>query len=375
MIETEYKDIIELYKSRLGFNKYKSLHAQLGIKVTKNYTYPTLRGKTIKLIREFITYPDPRKCWKKSAINSIYELITKEHIDALISTSPPATAHLIANHIKQSSAIPWVADFRDLWTQNHFYEKNRVIRFLEKRLELKTLSDADAIVTVTPGFADNLKSLHKNKRIYCITNGYDKDDFAEVAPKLTSKFTITYTGTLYGGRRDPSLLFKVLQELINENKLKKDLIDIRFLGDKEEWILDAIKNYNLNGLVNFYGVLSRKSTLEAQKESQLLLLLLDSNNKEKNVYPAKVFEYFGAKRPIIAYGGNEGAVHGLLKNTNAGKFAMNVSELKNILLNYYDEFIESGEVKSQSNNNIINFEYEFIANQYSKILNGVAVKL
>jgi len=71
--------------------------------------------------------------------------------------------------------------------------------------------------------------LHKDKRIFCITNGYDIDDFPDIPVKLTETFTITYTGTLYSGKRDPSMLFDAVEQLTNNKKINRELIEIRYL--------------------------------------------------------------------------------------------------------------------------------------------------
>jgi hypothetical protein len=92
---------------------------------------------------------------------------------------------------------------------------------------LKTLSNADFLVTVHP-LEDVLQSLHKDKPVLCVTNGYDPDDFPEIPVRRTNKFTITYTGILYAGKRDPAMLFKTVKQLIDENKISKERIDIRF---------------------------------------------------------------------------------------------------------------------------------------------------
>jgi len=370
IIETEYKDIIKEMKSKLGFNKEIGIHEQMGIPVkSKNFNHPTLRSKIIKLFKEIIAFPDENKGWYEFAVKTASEFLFNEKVDVMISTSSPVTSHLIAKKLKQKYKIPWIADLRDLWTQNHFYNKFALIKNIEKRLELKTLSRADILVTVTNRFAESLKSLHKDKKVFCITNGYDTDDFQKIPTKLTNNFTITYTGELYNGKRAPYLLFEAVAQLLSENKINRDLIEIRFLGHEEDWLIDMVKKYKLEGIVNYYGFISRKEALEKQKESQLLLLLLDRNNKEEDVYPAKVFEYFGARRPIIAIGGDRGIIKDLLEITNAGKFASSTNILKNALLQYYQEFIESGAVKCDCNSNINNYSYYSIAKKYSEKLN------
>ena len=291
-----------------------------------------------------------------------------------MSTSNPVTSHLIARKLKQKYKIPWIADLRDLWTQNHFYNKFDLIKYFERRLELKTLSDPDALITVTERFADELKILHKNKKVFCVTNGFDEDDSSKLTSKLKNKFIITYTGILYNGKRDPSLLFKVISQLINENIINRNLIEIRFYGPKEDWLADEIKKYNLEGIANFCGFIPREEILEKQKESQILLLLLDSNNKEEGVYPAKIFEYLGARRPIIAFGGQGGIVKELLEKNKAGVFTENFDMLKKIVLNYYKQFTQFGEVRYEGNASIENYSYKLIAKRYSEIINGLILK-
>lgn len=186
---------------------------------------------------------------------------------------------------------------------------------------MKTLSIADALVTVTERFADDLRRLHNNMDVKCITNGYDLDEYSDVQMKLTDNFTITHTGQIFNGKRDPSLLFEVVSKLINENVINKKLIEIRFYGPRQNWINEDIRKYNLDGVISSHGFIPREKALKRQKESQLLLLLLDKDNNEKDVYPNKVFECFGAWRPIIAIGGKEGIIQELLEKTNSGKFA------------------------------------------------------
>ena len=375
VIETDYKDVIDTIKSKIVSVPKVTLHEQLGIKVSKNFNYPTWKSKIIRFLRQVIAFPDEQKGWYNFALKSASEFLSKERVDAIISTSSPVTSHLIARKLKQKYKIPWVADLRDLWTQNPYVNKSFLITYLERRLELKTLSDADALVTVTNPWIDTFKLLHKNKKVFCITNGFDNDDFPRLpSSRLTGKFTLTYTGILYNGKRDPSLLFKVVRQLIEENRINRDLIEIRFYGHEEDWLIDDIKKYNLEGVVNFYGFLPRGEVLKRQRESQILLLLLWPNKNEEGFCPAKVYEYFGARRPIIAIGGRRHVVKDLLETTNAGKYAWNPDILRNVLLEYYDEFFKFGEVRCHSNDNIEDYTYNSISRKYSEILNGLVLK-
>ena len=368
---TEYVDRLALVKKIAGFNSATGVHQQIGIPVAKNFKYASLKSKTIKAIREIIAFPDEEIGWLSRAVNSASELISRIKFDAMISTSFPVTTHLIARRLKRKYGIPWIADFRDLWTQNHYYGKFGPIGYLERRMEQKTMSSADALVTISEPLADELKSLHCRKEVQCITNGYDPEDFQTAPAALSEKFSITYTGRLYNGKRDPSLLFKAVAELVGKKILDRSRIEINFYGPEEQWLSTDIEEYGLKGIVNVCGNISRDSALKIQQQSQLLLLLLWDEEKEKGVYTGKLFEYLGSRRPIVAVGGGNSIVKDLLAGTSAGSFAENQNQIEEIITRHYRNYLNDGSVKFEGNNSITDYSYSSIAQKYSDLLNSV----
>jgi len=370
VIETGYKDVIANMKSRLGLKPDEGAQKQLGIKISRDFSSATIRSKGINLVKDIIAFPDTRRGWYDFAIESASRFLENEMVDMIISSSYPVTAHLIANTLKAKYRVPWVADFRDLWTQNHYYDKFGLIKAFERRLEIRTLLGADALVTANP-LAETLSELHPGKKIVCITNGYDSDEFPSVHSELTRKFTVTYTGTLYNGKRDPSMVFEVVRQLINERIIDKNKIEIKFFCRSEDWLEDEIVRHDLGDIVRICDRVPREEALKIQKESQLLLLLRWDKKKEEDIIPGKLFEYFGAGRPIIGVGGRGGAVRDLLETTRAGVYAENASSLRQTLLQYYNEYLDQGYVKNRSNEKIQNYSYEKIAKQYAALLNDI----
>ncbi len=183
-------------------------------------------------------------------------------------------------------------------------------------------------MTISEPHADLIKAAYGCKNVFCVTNGYDADDFMQAASSLTEKFTITYTGSLYNGRRDPSTLFETVQRLIKAKKIDKEHIEICFFCPREGWLADEINKYDLNDIVALKGTVPREEALKKQKESQLLLLLFMNAGNEKGVYTGKLFEYLGARRPIISVGGSQGVVKELLQRSMAGRYAENAHELE-----------------------------------------------
>ncbi|MFP3867799.1 MAG: glycosyltransferase [Desulfobacteraceae bacterium] len=371
IVETEYKDVLGLFKSRFGFNNQKGLHEQLGIAEPSSFASPTWKSKFIKNARKIIAFPERQIGWYKYALEAGSELLERENYDIIISTSPPVTAHIIAHKLKQKYGLPWIADLRDLWTQNHYYSFPALIKFIEQQLEIRTLAAADALVTVTPPWVEELKVLHKTKQVLCLTNGYDPEELVEPSHKLTPEFTITYTGILYAGKRDPSLVLEAIADLIREDKISKDNLELRFFGPPEAWLSDLINRHHLNGIVKLYGIIPREEALERQRESQLLLIVQWNHQEEKKHFPAKVFEYLAARRPIVAVGGPNGIVKELLAETQSGSFASNFTELKNIIADYYQEFLREGKVKYHANRNISKYSYLSITKKYTEILNNL----
>ena len=372
VIQTDYMDVLTSFKKRFKLLGNGSVNTQHVITENNSSNKRGLQSKAKRILRELLAYPDEQRGWFRFALKEAFKLLDKESFDAMISTSYPVTSHLIAHRIKERYNIPWIADLRDLWTQNQYVHKHEIIKYFEERLERKILSEADLLVTVTPNWVEDLKKLHRNKEIVYIPNGYDEDDYQDGEPvELTKKFTLTYTGRLYEGKRDPSMLFEVVSELIKKNVLDESLIEIRFFGPEERWLEERIKKYNLERVVKIYGFVSRQEAIRRQMESQVLLLLLWNNEYEKGVCPGKVYEYFAARRPIIATGGPGGVVKDLITETNTGRYIMEKKELESAISDYYEEYIKTGQVHYRGNGKITHYNYKKITERYAEVLERI----
>lgn len=140
-----------------------------------------------------------------------------------------------AKELKIRNNIPWIADFLDLWTLNHNYPHGPLRKWFDTRLELKTISWADALVTVSEPETDKQGSLHRGKPVFAIPNGFDPDEVTQLQIPLTKEFTITYTGaiyngTIYGNKQNPTPLLRALRELIVEGLINPDITRVRFFG-------------------------------------------------------------------------------------------------------------------------------------------------
>jgi glycosyltransferase involved in cell wall biosynthesis len=284
------------------------------------------------------------KGWVPFAVESLRQLRGEQSPDVILSTSPPASAQLIGAHAQQIFERPWVADFRDLWSQQPFEGPRRAIKPFHRRLERKTLKMASALVTVSEPWAQQLRDCYPEKPVYAITNGFDPDEFSGNSDALSGRFSITYTGFLYEGKRDPTQLFAVIQELLREGRIARNDLQIRFFGPPEAWLYLLVEQYRLTGVVEICGEVPRTEALQRQAESQILLLLGWSDLRETGQHTGKLFEYFGTRRPILAVGGARGVLTETLEETRTGLHALTPQQLRDYLVASYDQFKAQGYV-------------------------------
>ncbi|NWG11543.1 glycosyltransferase [Candidatus Bathyarchaeota archaeon] len=320
--------------------------------------------------REIAYYPDSEKAWKPFAINAAENLLQNEEIEAIISCSSPVTVHTIAKELKVKHNVPWIADFRDLWTQNHNYQYSSFRKMFEKRLEIKTLALADALVTVSPVWTKKLQTFHKGKQVYTITNGFDPEKISNGPTKLTPNFTITYTGQIYKGNQDPVKILIALSELISQKEVVPNDIEVRFYGPEDEELAGKIEEFGLSAVVKQHGTVSRETSFEKQRKSQVLLLFDWEDRVEKGVIPGKIFEYFAAMRPILCTGGfNGNAVETLLNETNSGVHCPTIREIKKALAELCLEYGLHKKVEYKGDiEKIRKYSYLEMARKFAEIL-------
>jgi glycosyltransferase involved in cell wall biosynthesis len=370
IIETGYSDVVAEWKTRLRLDSRRSVHEQFRLPVASERGSEYPHTWALKLFRYLLTYPDPYKGWVPYAVSALEKLRQERvPIDAVISTSPPITCHLIGRRAKQILGCPWIADLRDLWTQNlgDFTQK---FRFIEVPLEKRTLREADALVTVSDPWVKRLRQRHNKAEITTITNGFDPDDFSCIRPALTKEFSIVYAGRLYEGLRDPSILLEVIRDLLAEGKMSEHDVRIRFYGPPEVWLPAMVARYGLQQVVEIHGNVARTEALQREMESQILLLLPWSDLKETGHHTGKLFEYFGAARPILAVGGATGVLTDILQETGAGVHAISMQQVRDYLLKAYTDYKLIGSVPYYGNERLISsYNHLQMAQRFAQLMN------
>ncbi len=351
VVRTDFYDRIDGFKRRFLGSKKSSAHDDWSVsdRTFKNEGDGVLTQFS-GFFREMIAMPDEKIGWKRYALEKAMDITKNEEFHAVFSTSPPETAHLVAYEVKKQTGLPWIADLRDLWSGYHFYYRGFVKTFILSLLEKRVLGKADAVVIVSEPWAEELRRLHGRRlgdeKIYAITNGYDEEDYPACTPKdKTDKFSIVYTGKLHKELQDPTIFFESLSELIKEGKIDKAKVEADFYvyGYDKPDIMELASRYSLENCVFEKGMVSHKRCMEILQQAQALLFFGWSGRGAYGHHSAKVFEYIGARRPIIAVLRlRSSSVEDLIRQTNSGYIAWTKDELKSAILNLYGEYLSNG---------------------------------
>ena len=364
VVETDYQDMISRFMPKSNKNTGRKREVS-GSDQTNRFV-----SKGLSLAGEIFAYPDSMKYWKKPAFEASCEIIEGERIDAIMSSSSPITSHLIAHDLKEKYGIPWVADLRDLWNMNPYVNHNAVRRFFEKRLEMKTFSNVDALTTTTDLARDTLQGIHPDKRITSVVSGFDPDDFEKTRQSEHSeKLTLMYAGSLYKGRRDPSILFDAVHQLIEEDKIGRDNIMIDFYGDEIN-LRELSEKYGITGNVNIHGRITQDEVLKHQMNADVLLLISWMNESEKMFIPGKVYDCIGCKKPILSIGYPEGSLKDLIAKTNIGYHVSDVEECKKAVYDYYTKYYKN-ELKYCGNEFAGEYSLKNTAKRFAQILEEI----
>ena len=363
VVETDYQDMISKFmpsSNNTGRKREVSSQEQ-----TNKFV-----SKSISIAGEIFAYPDSMKYWKKPAMEAACEIIENEKIDAIMSTSSPVTSHIIAHDLKDKYGIPWVADLRDLWNLNPYINHNVIRRYFEKRLEMKTFKNVDALTTTTELAKQKLQSIHPDKKIVSVVSGFDPEDFEKTKQTEESeKLTLIYAGSLYNGKRNPSILFDSIGQLIKENKIDPNKIVIDFYGDDTN-LKELSQKYDIQNNVRIHGRITQEEVLQHQMNSDVLLLISWMDESEKMFIPGKIYDCIGCKKPVLSIGYKEGSLKDLIDETNIGYHVSDVEGCKKSIYDYYTKY-NKNELKYTGNEFAEDYSLRNTAKNFSEILEGV----
>jgi glycosyltransferase involved in cell wall biosynthesis len=259
-------------------------------------------------IRGNIFVPDPRVFWVRPALRRIRQIVRDESIDALVTTGPPHSMHLIGLQAKKVHGLPWIADLRDPWSDWDMLEKLHITSRTLRRhrlLETQVFTHADLVLTVSNRWASDFRKAGA-KWVEVITNGYDHENFSATKQYSPEKFRISHIGLLNEFRAIP-LFWKTLTDLCRENETLYNNLEILLAGMVSQKLLQSLRDDRVLGpKITYHRYIPHTDLQRTYQSSAALLLVLNDSKNAAGHIPGKLFEYLAARRPVIAIGPPEG---------------------------------------------------------------------
>lgn len=311
---------------------------------------PSFLGKILQYIRANYFIPDARKFWIQSSVKMLKKYLSENTIDAIITTGPPHSVHLIGLALKKQCNVKWIADFRDPWTDIDYFHQLPLTEKSKRKhqeLEQEVLKTADEVLVVGKTMKTNYEKFSNN--IHVITNGYDTENTPEEKVALDDTFSITHIG-LMNADRNPKILWKVLAEIALENKEFANDLQLKLIGKVAKEVEVELDKYQLKNIERI-GYIPHKEVKKYQRTSQLLLLAVNKVPSAKMIITGKIFEYLQAKRPILAIGPTDGDLAEILHKTNSGQVVDfdDKKTLKSVIITLYKGYKNQNLVVKSSN--------------------------
>lgn len=279
-----------------------------------------------ELVRATIFIPDARIGWLRPAVKAGMQAIGDLGIDAIYSSSPPYTCALIARALKRKSGLPWVAGFRDPWT-GFITTPDRwaLPAKIDRMLEHAVFREADAVEVAWVGITKDARGKYPGlpaSKFHHLPNGFDSADFPRVDPasRTDDRFTVTYTGSMYG-RRNPQEFLTAVEGLVLRGDVDPAKIRLRFIGRFGEEVLEMFRKSSIASAVEVVGYMAHRESIAQLLLSDALLLVVDECDESDEVVPGKIYEYIGSGHPVIAVAPEKGAIADLIAETSSGYVA------------------------------------------------------
>jgi hypothetical protein len=364
----------DIYRSFMG-------RGTAAIDVNVNKSGDQRRGWKERLaewIRATFFIPDARVGWMLTAVKAAKRLVDEHNITAIYSSSPPYTCALIARGVKRATGLPWVAGFRDPWTEFLTTPDRWFLpAAIDRSLERSVFTEADVVECAWTGIIDDAMrkypQLDRSKFMH-VPNGFDASDFPSVTYQRNDRFTITYTGSMYG-RRTPKAFLDALEYLADAGRLEPKDVHLRFVGrfgDEVHTMMDASR---FASSIERIGYVPHEESVGYVMQSEASLLIVDDAKESAEIVPGKVYEYLGVGRPVIALAPRGSAIEDLIVQTRAGGCApqSDVPAIAEIIGTFLDRWKQGMQITEPDASLIATYERRNAAKQLAEKLNQLTM--
>ena len=260
-------------------------------------------------ISQILFQPDNKIGWYPFAVREGKRILADSSHDAIFSSAPPYTDHLVAATLSEYSGLPLVLDYRDDWIDNprHSYpsawHKNRALA-QEKRV----LSNAKSVVTINSVIQKNIRSRVASSPTepthHVIPHGFDPDDFNVHGPALGSQMSehsrmnLFYGGVFYDAQQ-PDTFLRGLSLFLDRFSVARDRVVATFVGFLPDSASELISSLQLSDVVDYRGYMSHEESVQELQKADILWMTVGEQPGSEGVSTGKLYEYLGSRKPIL----------------------------------------------------------------------------
>lgn len=301
--------------------------------------------------------------------------------DAVFSSYPSLGAHWSSSYVRRQMQIPWIADFRD--PLNYETNSNWIIKQINTIIQRRIINKASYVTCISKDMKSMMQSNVDTKKFVFLPNGYDADDLkidgAPIESNPNPGLTLCYVGSLYGGRRDLSLLFQATSELIKEKRIDPDDIRIVYAGREFEALTNQAAAFQLENSLDNRGFVSREEAISIQHSSDMIIVVTWNTPKDRGILTGKLFECLLTDKMICGIVNGSvpnsemkrtvDSIHGGIVVEEGAADPMNERKLlKEFLLEKLAIKKEKGVLKAEYNDIREQFSYPVITQKLSDLL-------
>lgn len=250
------------------------------------------------LARRWLYRPDAQIGWYPFALAAARRVLRDVRVDAILTSAFPITAHLVGRRLRRDTGLPWVADFRDLWSDWAF-EPGLRLR-LDQALERSLLAEASAVTSTSDTYADVLRARGARRSI-TLTNAFDEPgEPATVHPRNLGRLHVAHLGSFYPEYQTLDAALLALGALCAGRDVR-----LTFVGARPAGLEPALERAGLTRHVEVTGFVAHAESLARAASADVLLVAGPAHAETaamRGLVPAKVFEYLGLRRPILMLG-------------------------------------------------------------------------
>ena len=292
--------------------------------------------------------------------------LKNNEVDVIIATGDPFVLFSFASKLSKEFDIPWIADYRDPWSQNVNLKKYFILKKWNHYIEKKNVSSASYIRTVSQFIHFKIDKLIPNKPFSVAPNGFDASviDKVKKLPQNTVNMVIAFVGTIYDWHPVKSFL-RVADKFVFQDPNAK--IIFKFYGTN---IPDQLNQM----LDDSYPNLKKHIVISPKIQNDVLLEKLAADNvmllfNDYSIMGTKIFDYLGIRRKMILCYENDPEANllkqkyyaidesgseskqlqaDLITETNSGVIVKDSAHLLTVLEELYAEFQATGQIACDS---------------------------